>query len=89
MVCICVAVSVQQGAGNQTGKTQFCVSHYLYVSLTEKTNKTAHTNWVLQQPQSRNALLLPRGQNVWLCLCSYRGITASVCAFTCVCLYHM
>lgn len=53
------------------------------VALTERSDKTSHTNWVLQQPQSHNALSLPRGQSVWLFLCSYRGFTASVC------LYHM
>lgn len=57
------------------------------VALTERTDKTTHTNWVLQQPQSHNALSLPRGQCVWLFLCSdiqgvYR-ISVCVCAHVC------
>lgn len=66
------------------------------VALTEGTDKTPHTNWVLQQPQYHNALSLPRGQCVWLFLCSdIQGVCSiSVCACVwvsvcmCVCLLH-
>lgn len=40
------------------------------VALTERTDKTTHTNWVLQQPRSHSAPSLPKGQCVWLFLCS-------------------
>lgn len=85
MVSMCLSVSVQQGAGNQIKLTS--VEAVICMCCSERTDKTAHTNWVLQQPQSHNALSLPRGHNVCLCLCSYRGFTASVCVSVCVCMH--
>lgn len=89
------ACQLVSSRGQKIKQTKHNPVEAVCVCCSERTDKSTHTDWVLQQPQFHNALSLPRGQNVWLCLCSYRGaysigVCVCVCLYkVCVCQYHM